>query len=272
MLKRILVPTDFSANARHACAYAQALAKSIPDATIQLIHVFMPNVETEFPTMSTPLVDHLKVREEMLREFAEEVGEKDPELLVGFAADEITRLSEQMDLVVMGTTGENGMLSQWFGSVSSAVAQRAVCPVLLIPPDTHFKHFQQILYASSFDSMDQKMLHKLLNFNSGFNAAVHFVQVRENAKEQTFQKTKEEIFRQLFQGGEPGFAFQMSEIDADSVQQGLSDYATQHAIDLVVMAHRRRGFWKGFFHHSQTKDMILNVKELPLLIFHLQEE
>jgi nucleotide-binding universal stress UspA family protein len=272
MLKRILVPTDFSDNARHACMYAQSLAKSIPGATIKLIHVFMPNVETEYPAMSTPIVDHLKVREAMLHEFADAMGEKDRELLVGFAADELVRLSEQVDMIVMGTTGEGGMLSQWFGSVSSAVAQRAACPVMLIPPDTIFDVFDQILYASNYESISRKMMDKLLNFNSLFNATIHFVHVRDTADDQAFQKTKEEVFRHLFQGGEPSFAFNMAEIAAESVQEGLNEYAATRKIDLVVMAHRQRGFWESFFHRSQTKGMILNVKDLPLLIFHLQSE
>lgn len=272
MLNRIIVPTDFSANARHAYTFAHTLAKTIPGATIKLVHVFMPNIETEFPTMSTPVVDHLKMREDMLNELADELGEKDRELLVGFAADELVRLSEQADMIIMGTTGEGGVLSQWFGSVSSAVAQRAVCPVLLIPSDCNYNGFHQILYASNYDSVDQKMLDKLLNFNSNFKATVHFVHVRDTSDEHSFQKTKEEIFRQLFIGGEPSFAFNMAEIDADSVKEGLSDYATQHSIDLLVMAHRQRGFWEGFFHRSQTKGMVLHAKNIPLLIFHLQSE
>ncbi|MFN7119025.1 MAG: universal stress protein [Saprospiraceae bacterium] len=272
MLKRILVPTDFSENARHACVFAQSLAKTIPGATLRLVHVFMPNIETEYPTMSTPVVDHLRVREDMLNEFADEMGEKERELLVGFAADELVRMSESYDIIIMGTTGEGGVLSQWFGSVSSAVAQRAVCPVLLIPPDCTYRGFQQILYASSYDSVDKKMISKLLNFNNVFNATVHFVHVRDTADENAFVKTKEEIFRKLFADGEPTFAFNMAEVDADSVQEGLSDYATEHRINLVAMAHRQRGFWEGFFHRSQTKGMVLNAKNIPLLIFHLQSE
>jgi nucleotide-binding universal stress UspA family protein len=272
MLKRILVPTDFSANARHACEFAQAMAKIIPGASIQMLHVFMPNVETEYPTMSTPVVDHLRIREEMLNECANEVDIKDRELLVGFAADELVRMSEQADLIVMGTTGEGGVLSQWFGSVSTAVAQRAACPVLLIPPNVRFNGFQQIMYASNYDSVDQKMLNKLLEFNQIFNSTIHFVHVRDTADDQVFQKTKEEIFRQLFQGKEPSFAFNMSEIAGESVQEGLRNYASSRQIDLVVMAHRQRGFWEGFFHRSQTKGMVLKARDIPLLVFHLQSE
>lgn len=268
MISKILVPTDFSDTAKNACRYAQALAKALGNKEMKIVHAFMPNVETELPVMSTVLVDHLHVRAEMLKDFCTEMNEPNQELLVGFAADELVRLSEQYDLIVMGTTGESGIISRLFGSVSSAVAQRAVCPVLLIPPQQTFTSFQRILYASNYEAADESMLNKLLDFNVLFNATVHFVHVRDAHQEPTFENTKAEIFRKLFGKRDPVFAFEMSEIDADSVQHGIREYAAAHQIDLVVMAHRQRGFWEGFFHHSQTRDAVLNAK-LPILVFHL---
>lgn len=268
MITKILVPTDFSESAKNACHYAQAIAKALTNANIKIVHAFMPNVETEFPAMAAPIADHLRVREAMLKDFAVEMQENDQELLVGFAADELVRLSVEYDLIVMGTTGESGVLSRLFGSVSSAVAQRAMCPVLLIPPQATFQGLQRILYASSYDSVDEQSLNKLLDFNNLFNATVHFVHVRDTNDERTYDNTKEEIFRKLFTKRDPLFAFEIAEVNADTVQQGLSDYAAAHQIDLVVMAHRQRSFWQGFFHHSQTLEAILNAK-YPMLIFHL---
>lgn len=268
MITSILVPTDFSETAKNACRYAQAMAKVLSDAPIKIVHAFMPNVETEFPAMAIPVADYLHVREEMLKDFTTEMNESDQELLVGFAGDELIRLSEQYDLIVMGTTGESGILSRLFGSVSSAVAQRAACPVLLVPPQATFQGFQRILYASSYDSVDENALNKLLDFNTLFNATIHFVHVQNQGTERAFENTKEEIFRRLFAKRDPLFAFEIAEVDADSVQQGLSEYAAAHQIELLVMAHRQRGFWEGFFHHSQTRDAVLNAK-LPMLVLHL---
>ena len=53
------------------------------------------------------------------------------------AADEIVRYidSEQVDMAVLGTHGHGMLERALLGSVSSAVARAAGCPVLLIPPD-----------------------------------------------------------------------------------------------------------------------------------------
>lgn len=52
------------------------------------------------------------------------------------AADAILRLAEEMaaDLLVIGTRGRGALEHALLGSVSSSVARRADCPVLLVPP------------------------------------------------------------------------------------------------------------------------------------------
>jgi nucleotide-binding universal stress UspA family protein len=52
-------------------------------------------------------------------------------------ADEVVRYidSEQIDLAVLGTHGYGMVERALLGSVSSAVARAARCPVLLVPPE-----------------------------------------------------------------------------------------------------------------------------------------
>ncbi len=278
-MKKILVPTDFSQAARCAFFYARKLASASGGGQLKVVHIFMPAVEAEYPNMVPPVTEYLKVREDMLREFVDECCQEDDpaglqsvtierELLIGFPAEEIARISEDYDMIVMGTTGESDLLNKMFGSVSSAVAKRAECPVILVPKDMDFRGFSHILYASNYESVDEKMLAKLLAFNQQFGACIHFVHVREEEKGD-FEKNKEEIFEELFENGEPSFSFQMAEVEGHSVAEGLNQYAKENRIDLVVMVNRKRSFWETFFHKSQTKEMALHA-HLPLMILHLK--
>lgn len=54
----------------------------------------------------------------------------------GEPADEILRFAreQRVDLLVLGTHGHGGLARALIGSVSSAVARRAACPMLLVPP------------------------------------------------------------------------------------------------------------------------------------------
>lgn len=268
MIKNILVPTDFSENAKNAYFFARDLAKAIGSARVKVVHVFMPSVESEYPNFVPPVADYLKIREEMLKDFMQAVApneQVDNDILIGFAADELVSASKNYDLIVMGTTGAGGILNKLFGSVSANCAQRAHCPVLLVPKDVKFTGFREMLYASNYESADDEVLEKLFTFNKPFNATVHFVHVRGD--DSNFEKTKEEIFEELFEDGEPPFGFYMAETDAESVSEGLSDYALAHNIELVAMAHRHRSFWENFFHKSQTKQVAMATR-LPLIVFH----
>ncbi len=267
MIKNILVPTDFSENAKNAFFYAEALAK-ILNANLKVVHVFMPSAESEYPNFVPPVADYLKVREQMLRDFMKEVdpsGALTSEVLIGFPADELVSVSKDYDMIVMGTTGAGGLLHKLFGSVSSNCAQRAHCPVLLVPKGATFKPFRVILYASNYESADPELIEKLMEFNEQFRATVHFVHVR--TEESRFDKTKEEIFEELFEHGEPPFSFHMAETNAATVAEGLSDYALVHQADLTVMAHRHRNFWEGIFHKSATKAFAM-ATQIPVLVFH----
>ncbi len=271
MINRILVPVDFSENAKNAFEYAQQFIELLPDAQLKVVHAFMPNAESEYPNFVPPVADYLKIREQMLRDFMLEVdpeGKIENEILIGFPADELVTQSKDMGLIIMGTTGKGGIINKVFGSVSSTVARRAHCPVLLIPKGYTFKDTKHVLYASNYESADNDLLQTLIEFNRLLKATVHFVHVRE--EESQFDKTKEEIFEELFEKGEPDFCFHIAEIDAESVAEGLNDYAFSHGVGMVVMAHRQRKFWERFFHKSQTKQVAM-ASQLPLLVLQSED-
>ncbi|MCB9081625.1 MAG: universal stress protein [Lewinellaceae bacterium] len=276
-MKKILVPTDFSDTAKCALGYARHLAELWPDAAIDVVHLYLPATAAEYPNIVAPVPELIKAREDSLKLFLQEseadcagqVAVKIPvnaELRIGFPADEIVAESSNYDLIVMGTTGENDLLDNLFGSVSSLVARKASCPVILVPRLVEFSPINHILFASNYESAEDKMLDKLIAFNESFKATVHFVHVREE-KDQSYSRTMEDIFQDLFRKGEPSFAFEMDEVVGESISDALNTYSEEKHIDLVVMVARKRSFWDNFFHRSQTKRMALNTK-LPLMVLH----
>jgi nucleotide-binding universal stress UspA family protein len=279
-MKKILVPTDFSATARCALAYAQYLAAEMEDVHIDVVHLYLPATAAEYPNIVPPIAEFLEAREKMLHEFVEETKKScegsiavalpvKANLLIGFPADEIVRLSPTYDLIVMGTTGESDILDNMFGSVSSHVARKSKCPVILVPKGVEFKPLEQILYASNYESADSNVIHALMDFNQLFNAKLHFIHVRNAQEAVPFNKTKEEIFSELFSKGEPEFAFEIEEIEGEDVTESINTFAVDKSIDLVVMVARKRSFWDSFFHRSQTRRMALNTK-MPLMVFHVE--
>lgn len=277
-MKKILVPTDFSETAKRAFYYAAQFAARTGGATIKVVHAFMPEVASEYHVLP-PIDEYLKAREEQMTDFMQEVLSNlngitdsldyESDILVGFAADEISAMSNEYDLIVMGSTGQGGIIGKLFGSVSSGVTQRAHCPVLLVPKDVDFKNIDHILYACSCDEIEDDVIDDLKAFNAAFNANIHFIHVQSD-KEEDFDKTKAEIFEELFDDGNPTFSFEFSEIKGGNVSDSLTDYAEGNNIDLIVMVTRHRNMWEQLFHRSETKRMALG-SHYPLLVFHADD-
>ena len=142
-LKRILVPTDFSETSQAAVRYGVALARAFA-AKLYLLHI--PEhpgeaAETEFPiglfeTMKNAAHDRLG---RLLTEV--ETRELKPEyaMRLGVPSDEIVQhaLDHEIDLIVMGTHGREGVARVLVGSVAEKVVRRAPCPVMTVHHPEH---------------------------------------------------------------------------------------------------------------------------------------
>jgi nucleotide-binding universal stress UspA family protein len=137
--RRIVVGVDGSKPARHALLWAQFMARVL-DAAIDAVAVWdvsaipaegwiddwNPEKETAanlHSTLDEVLGTHpaLRVREVVRR---------------GSAARELVQASQGAQLLIVGSRGHGGFTGLLLGSVSSACAEHAHCPVLIIHGDT----------------------------------------------------------------------------------------------------------------------------------------
>ncbi len=274
-MKNFLVPTDFSNVSKDAYLFALQLA-GLEKGQLKVVNIYHPDYDPQSPYLTEPMLDMVAAKKERLASFVETgngkekdsiAGKVEFEIVVGFPVEEILRQSKagKTDMIVMGTTGEKGILEQLFGSVSINVAQKSSCPVMLVPGGVEFKGFKHILFASDYESATETTLKQLVDFTKMFKADVHFVHVENERSAKTYNEIENRLFNILFNGGEPTFSFTMSKVEGGSTVAGINDYAVSHSIDLVVMVHPRRTFWDSVFHKSVTKEMALNTK-IPILI------
>jgi nucleotide-binding universal stress UspA family protein len=142
-LKRILVPIDFSETSDAALRYGAELARRF-SARLWLLHV--PEhpgeaAEAEYPiglfeTMHNAAHDRLS---HLLSD--EERHELQPEcaMRLGTPWEEIVRHAKEheIDLIVMGTHGREGVARVLLGSVAEKVVRKASCPVLTVHHPEH---------------------------------------------------------------------------------------------------------------------------------------
>jgi nucleotide-binding universal stress UspA family protein len=146
VLKRILVPTDFSQCSDAAVRYARALAEAF-QASLHLLHVVQdpytqPWAAEAFPA---PLGEMLGQWEEQARlRLGTLVGEQEratttTATVVGSPFFEIVRYAaeQQIDLIVIGTHGRGPIGHMLLGSVAEKVVRKAPCPVLTVRHPQH---------------------------------------------------------------------------------------------------------------------------------------
>lgn len=273
-MKKIIVPTDFSEVAVNAFHFAQQLNK-VKNGLLQVVHVYHPSFEVDNPYLSIDFGKFEATKRASLERFTEKytlpnkTGDDQntiqAKLSIGFAAEEIVKASAEASLVVMGTTGQGDALEKVFGTVSTHVARKAHCPVLLVPLQSTFTGFRSVLFASNDLPEDEDLLRKALDFTIPGIETLHMVHVDETraATYEMLEVDKEQILRPHL----PEINLKLARIGCQRIWSGLDQYAADHAIDLMVMGTIHRGFLKKLFHQSQTKGMILHAQR-PLLVLH----
>ena len=142
-LKRVLIPTDFSETSAAALRYGIELARRF-SARLYLFHV-PPNpgeaADAEYPLGIFEIMHndaHDRLRQLLTRE---EVSELRPEcaMRIGMPAEEILKYAaeHEVDLIVIGTHGREGLARLLLGSVAETVVRRASCPVLTVHHPEH---------------------------------------------------------------------------------------------------------------------------------------
>lgn len=148
-LSRILVPTDFSENARSALQYAASLAEKfssevhllnvIQDVTVGLMpepgFAFAPpdNFMQELQEEATRQL-HALAKSDLFkgRKVITLVRQGPPFVeIVRYAREEL------IDLIVLSTHGRSGLAHVFLGSVAEQVVRKAACPVLTVRPKGH---------------------------------------------------------------------------------------------------------------------------------------
>lgn len=142
MIKKILVPIDFSDYSKNALKYAADFAQNFK-AKIYLIYVIEPVIyPADFSigqvTIPTPDVDmNARAQSELdalAKTFVESSIEVETIIKSGKPFVEIneTASEKDIDLIIIATHGHTGVEHLLFGSTAEKVVRKAPCPVLTL--------------------------------------------------------------------------------------------------------------------------------------------
>ena len=276
-MNHILVPTDFSENARNALQFAYNLARAV-DARIYLFHTYhIPYIHAEMPAgMYQTAINEAeqeakqnmeKLANDVLKQGTDEVVPFTYDCKLGFAVEEILNYAEEqkVDMILMGTQGINGVADVIFGSITSSIVDKAECPVLAVQENSAYREIKNVAFATSYDKSDLKALQDLVDFVTPFNAAIKVVHVNEEGE--SIEKRQEEEFKEKISGKIEYNKLEFEVCQADDVAQGINRYVDEHDIDIIAVMKKKRGMFHNLFHRSITRKMAFHAK-VPLLAYH----
>ena len=280
VMKTILVPTDFSKNASQALNYAIELAKHQNAKLILLnaYHVDFANSYVPVNLIENELKETEKKADAHLKTFLTKIqhaGNIKCECIStqDLAVDAIlTAIKDHsVDLVVMGTKGASGLTEVLLGSNTASVIEKATCPVIAVPEDSHYNTIHRITYATNYHNSDIEALIKVIEIAKPFNAQINVLHISDEFTKETEEKHKMEVFMGQVETkvAYNNLSFQL--LKGENIGQKLAEYLDNDATDLLVMSTLHRNIFDKIFNTSLTKKLVFHSK-VPLMAFHYKKK
>lgn len=272
MIKKILVPTDFSITANKARDYAIKIALEF-GAELELLNSYHIPYSNETTASMVNIDERLRIEnKKLMDDQANYLQMHHPNLKVkyhcipGLAVDSIRDFTEDdgVDLIVMGTTGATGFIGNLFGSNTSSLIGSVAVPVITVPDTGVINLPEHIIVATdlltpgeeeTFDFVKQL---KMKN-----NSCIDFLMVvddRDEIKER-YLRFRSASFDEEFDAQYHPFHFK----ENDNVEDGILDYIEKKSADLLVVVSNHRSFWEKLFDKSISKSLV-KQSSIPVLV------
>lgn len=269
-MKKIILPTDFSENARHTLDYAVKMFE--PEAIeFLLIHSY------DLPA-APALVTSTKLLENIRKDSISDL-EKEKEYLSSILSNkesQISTLSErgsitnvlnagqytQSDMILIGSQGVGATIDFRLGSNTLSVMKNVNIPILVIPKTENHQPFKKIVYASDLIGLsDDSILDPILRILDKNDAIIEVAHISEESTPEKHSRMDELV--KLFGEGRARQKF----FKTDNVTTGLNDLVEETNPDLLIMVNRRKSFFTRIFNPSMTKKMVISTS-LPIMVLH----
>jgi len=292
VVRRIMVPVDFSDYSFNACRFAISLAARYK-AEVKLVHVFYNPAMDVSPyadhySYQIKLVESLREIEKSARENMVKLEHKlnlwcikenvsqvhiSTKLINGYSTDELLEYSDKYKpaLIVMGTRGLTRDNYKAFGRVVNKVIENSNVPVLALPSGTitTIGEIKSLMYATDLDPSDYSALNRLIQMLRPFKIKIHCVHICFVEKKPWDTVKLNELKAHLLSEYK-GVNISFNNIISDNILNGLETYIRENNIDaLAVTTHKRNLLEKMFIPSVSRK--IYSETGKPLLVFHSGE-
>ncbi|MFT3948500.1 MAG: universal stress protein [Agriterribacter sp.] len=278
-MKKILVPTDFSACANNALNLAVQIAKLL-SWDIVLVHTV--GIEAGM------YMDYMGVQKEYEEEMLEDAGKQlqllkdaiqqteklsiETRLSTGGIKENILASAKEIKpgLIVMGTMGTTGGPGEkLWGTKTAAITGDSTIPVIAVPYSYSWREPNEILFATNHFEKAPLLLTPLFEIARLFKSRIHAVVFtdEDSASGSDFVDHSRGLhdYSYFLSQTFPEQNIATAHISGSRFEEALQQYIEKNNIGMVAMISQQRGFLSRLVHPSATRSMAYHAT-IPLLI------
>ena len=274
-MRKVLIPTDFSNNAKNALKYACELFK-FEICEFFIMHTYQDEIYEDDSLLNRETIDVLtKIISEKSKTQLEDllnylsnilpnpkhtyhIISSNNKLLI--EADKIVD-KENIDVIVMGTRGKRNDRNITFGSHTLQVLKYVECPVLAIPENYKYNQPKHILFATNYlIPYKQRELKLLCEMSSPFKGIIDMLYISKSETLSKKQQDNKNFIKEVLCKNKINFKTSNNK----NITNAIYTYIKENSIDMLVMVNSKYSFLENVLFQTTIDKMSLYLN-IPFL-------
>jgi len=275
IMRKILIPTDFSENANNAIKYALELFK-YNISEYYIMHAFQDEIHVDNNMLTRDNLEEItRVISEKSREKLEHTLKQIHELSPNprhaykiiasnnMLVDEADKIvdEKEIDIIVTGTRGKTNDRELTFGSNTLQILRYVQCPVLAIPENYKYTQPKRILFPTDYMiPFSRRELKLLCELAVPYRAKIDMLYISTSDKLSLRQENNRDFVKEELCKNQIKF----KTVNNKNITNAIYTYIKENNIDMLVMVNTRHSFLENILFQSTIDKMSLHL-DIPFL-------
>ena len=282
-MKKILVPYDFSKVSEHALDLACQIADKAESEIMLLNVIEHPTPDSYNKLMGIEFDDPME--QLYVKKMYEAVRSKLDEVIASakYADEKISSkiqlgnpfnniidqiVEEQVDLLVVGTEGAEGLNEFLVGSNAEKIVRRSSCPVITVQDKCDLEPIEKIVFASDFANTNDHFVNQVLDLQKTFEAQLNIVKINTPASFTSTRHDTKQMEEFVSKYGIENYTIEI--YNYKNEEDGIVLYAEDANADMIALGtHQRKGV--GHFLAGSIAEDVVNHAKIPVWTAHLND-
>jgi nucleotide-binding universal stress UspA family protein len=169
-------------------------------------------------------------------------------------------------MIVMGLTGKTALAQRFSGSNTLKMAEKNVCPVLIVPADAKFTTIENVVITSEMKYVEENpTLLAVKRVLQDFKPSLHILNVDDShyiSLTEAFRIERDKM-EELLKEFNPEFYF----MRLYDFHEAVNLFTEDKNIDIIIIAPKHHSFYERLFKTQHTKKMIYQSKVPVLAVY-----